>query len=156
MGDKKTNSIGRHRGETTSNGSPDRVTHKVVNDIHRKREALAFQENMEKMMQGTLDVPAFLNAIAPNLIKELVTTSVETEDEKLKTSINQDLLDRAGYGKITKGAVLHQGAIDVSTTKRELVSAVLSLSKKAGIKIKGGHSEVEGDSDIVDVDVEPS
>ncbi len=128
----------------------DAATHKMVNMMEDFKNVERYKKNIEKLMKGTLDVPGFLQAVSPQLLVNLLVTAETTENEKVKTNIHQDLLDRAGHGKITKGAVLHAGVIDADTTKRELVNLAKSMSKKAGFKVKD-ESHVEGDVDVIDV-----
>lgn len=135
--------------QTTPND--DARTNLLVNWIDTQRELDRYQRNLEKLSEGTLDVPGFLKVIAPQMLKKLVYTLETCKDEKLRVGIAQDLLDRAGHGKIQKGAVLHQGVIDINTTKTELVNLVLGLSKKAGVKVKK-ESHVEGDEDFIDAE----
>jgi len=128
----------------------DAATHKMVNMMEDYKHVARYRKNLEKLMKGTLDVPGFLHAVSPQLLMNLLVTAETTENEKIKTDIHKDLLDRAGHGKITKGAVLHAGVIDADTTKRELVNLALSMSKKAGFKVKEV-AHVEGDVDVIDV-----
>lgn len=124
----------------------------LVNAIDDLRLLEAYRESFKKLSKGTMDLPSFLQQLAPDMIKGLLLTAAdEKTTPKLRTQIQQDILDRSGFGKINK-AVNITASVDPTTTKRELVNLILTKAKKAGIKTQ--RKEYEQDSDTT-IDVTP-
>ena len=131
---------------------PDSVEQWMVNSLDRvdliRRHARAF----EKLGEGTMDMPGFLRQLAPDMVFGLLETLSDVKvSQKLKSQIRQDLLDRAGHGKITKAITLN-AAVDPQTTKRELINLIMTKAKIAGVAIQ--RKETEGE-DIIDGDATP-
>lgn len=135
---------------------PDAATDRMVNAIEQIRLVEKYRNAFEKLEKGSSDVPAFLRHLAPEMIMGLLKT-LDHEDAsmRLKTAIQQDLLDRAGYGKITK-ALNVTATVDHTTSKRELVNMIFTKAKKAGIKTRRKDEDEGGGGsdggDVVDVD----
>lgn len=133
---------------------PDAATDRMVNAIEKMRLVQKYEDAFNKIQKGSSDLPAFLRHLAPEMVMGLLRTlDSEEASMKLKTSIQQDILDRAGYGKITK-ALNVTASVDHTTSKRELVNMIFTKAKKAGIKTKR-KDEDEGDSGPV-IDAESS
>lgn len=124
---------------------------RMVCALDEKRALEKYAQQLESLSKGTLNMPGFFKQLSGPMMQKILYTIETTKDEKLRVSAAQDILDRAGHGKISKAVVAHQD-LGFENTKRELINSVMSLAKKAGIKVKE-ESYVEGDGDVVDVDV---
>lgn len=120
---------------------------RVITILEQREYLRKYQSRLDKLASGSLDVPAFLRQLAPEMLQGLLVTAETTKSDNLKTAIQQDILDRAGYGKITKAVHVHQ-PVDHNTTRQELMSLVKSKAREAGIAIKGIKND---DEDIIDV-----
>lgn len=118
---------------------------RMVCALDEKRALERYQKHLEALEQGTLNMPGFLKQLSGPMIRKILYTVETTKDEKLRVSAAQDILDRAGHGKINKSIHAHQD-LGFENTKRELINSVMSLAKKAGIKVKE-EAYVEGDED---------
>lgn len=99
------------------------------------RETLGRHERHIQRLQKTGDVHAFFQDIAPSLALEMMMIATNSESEKLKVEALRDLMDRAGYGKVTKHAVAR---FDASESKDAIISSILGAKKdlgKMGIEI---------------------
>jgi hypothetical protein len=93
-----------------------------------------------------LDVPAFLRQLAPEMLQGLLLTVETTKSDNLKTAIQQDILDRAGYGKVSKAVHVH-APMDHNTTRQELIALVKSKAREAGVQIGNKYENT-----VIDVD----
>jgi len=134
-----------------SNRRHDGEEMRLIAALEQKRYLEKYEKDLEKLGQGTLDLPAFLRQLAPQMIKNLLITSEKTESDKLKVDIAQDLLDRAGYGKVQKHAHMH-GGLDPKATRREIMSMIRSKARKANITINGKVNEKLKD-DVIDATI---
>jgi hypothetical protein len=123
---------------------------RMVRLLDEKATLERYSKQLEKLEQGTLSVPGFLKQLAGPMMQKILYTIETTKDERLKVSAAQDLLDRAGHGKVTKAVVAHHD-MGFKETKRELVNSVITLARKAGIKVKDD-SYVEGDEEVYEVE----
>jgi hypothetical protein len=124
----------------------------MVRLLDERRALERYEKQLAMLEQGTLSIPGFMKQLAGPMMQKILYTIETTKDEKLKVSAAQDLLDRAGHGKVTKAVVAHHD-MGFQETKRELVNSVITLARKAGIKVKD-ESYVEGDEDIIEVQSE--
>lgn len=136
----------------TTKGSRNRYEDFVIRNLDKAAVLKRYEDQIRQLEEGTLKLPGFMKQISIQQTLNLLAIQETTTDAKLATNIAQDLLDRAGYGKISKVAHAHAVA-DMTETKRELVNKALSLAGKAGFKVKK-EKHVEADSDVIDV--EPS
>jgi hypothetical protein len=91
--------------------------------------------NVLDRLERTKDVQGAIQDIAPDVFVDLVILAKEAKGEKVKLAAIQDLLDRAGYGKVTKHAVARFNASD---SKEAIISSILGTKKdlsKIGIEI---------------------
>lgn len=131
---------------------PDAATERMVNAIDKMRLVQKYEDAFNKLTKGASDVPAFLRTLAPEMIMGLLKTlDAEDASARLKTDIQQDLLDRAGYGKITK-ALNVTATVDHTTSKRELVNMIFTKAKKAGIKTKRKEDDDADSGPIIDAE----
>lgn len=133
-----------------NNRSSNTYEEKMVLMLQRKKVYEAalkeFKDPIDKLKKGSLDVPAFLEELAPQMFEELLYTLQTSESEKVRVDVAKDILDRAGYGKINK-AVIGSVRVDRHTAKSELINSIISMAKKTDvIKIK------ENNEDTIDID----
>lgn len=129
--------------------SPDSTEERLIRMLDEKRALEKYEAQIKKLEKGTLDLPGFLKQLSIPMIQKILYTIEVTKDDRLRLTAAQDLLDRAGYGKINKAVVAHSN-LDFRETKRELVNSVITLARKSGIKVKEA-DYVEGDDTVVDV-----
>lgn len=126
----------------------------MIENLQDMEKLHKYRHYLQQLDKGSLDIPGFLKEISKQQLKNLLIISEMSNDEKVKVNIAQDLLDRAGYGKIAKGVVAHSH-MDANTTKRELVNMVMSAARTAGIKVKDDTRSVEDEEDDNIIDVSP-
>lgn len=111
------------------------------------KEALKRYATLLEKLASTGDVNGFFQDIAPETAAALLLQMVDPKTPpKIKAEIRKDMLDRAGYGKVTKHAVAR---FDASASKDEIISRILGSKKdlgKVGIEI----TDDEEDSDIAE------
>jgi hypothetical protein len=128
------------------NWRPDTTEYLMLRHISQMRDFDRYRPFFEKLAKGSLDMPAFLRQLAPELLLGLLGTLNDPDvSEKLKTNIRQDLLDRAGHGKIAK-AINLSGTLDPKTSRRELMNIIMTKAKAAGVVI-----ERKDDENVMDV-----
>lgn len=134
------------KAEKIYNVSPKRVSEQSMIEAYDNQEALTKFATAIEMLEKTKDVGAFLGAVSPKMAIELVCLASNGDNKKVQLSAIQDILDRAGYGKVNKHAVAR---VSVTESKDALISLLLGANnalKAEGIEI------VEDDNDNQDKD----
>lgn len=87
-------------------------------------------------LASTKDVHDFLQGASPEMIAEIFILAKDPETPgKVKLEAARDILDRAGYTKVTKHAIAR---FDATTSKETIISSILGNAKileNAGIEI---------------------
>lgn len=97
--------------------------------IDHKDFLLKFQGQIEKLMDGQLDIHQFLKKISPDMLVQLGQLALSGKNEKTRLTALQDILDRAGYGKVEKHAI---ASIDPALPQEQLISMLEGIGKKTG------------------------
>jgi hypothetical protein len=97
--------------------------------IDHKDFLLKYQDHIEKLMSGKIDVPQFLKIISPDMMVRLGQLALTAKNEKTKLTAMQDILDRAGYSKVEKHAIAN---IDPSIPQEQLIAMLEGIGKKTG------------------------
>lgn len=121
---------GRDDGYHSKNNIEDNIAAAMDN----KNTLLALSEQLQRL-EKTKDVQAFIQDIAADTAVDLAMLAKNGESEKVRLEAIRDILDRAGYGKVTKHAVAR---IDATQSKDTIISTILGAKKdlkKAGIEI---------------------
>ncbi len=107
----------------------------MIEAIDNKNTLIKLAKQIERL-KSTKDVQGFIQDIAPHLALETVTMMLDPgTPSKVRAELLKDMLDRAGYGKVTKHAVAR---FDADTSKDAIISAIMGSKKdlgKAGIEI---------------------
>lgn len=114
----------------TTNGYEARL----VEAIDNKNTLLRLEKTLAKLADSG-DVQGAIQDVSPEMMKELLVLAMSAKAEKVKLAAIQDLLDRAGFGKVTKHAVARFNAND---SKEAIISRILGAKKdlgKVGIEI---------------------
>lgn len=139
---KQTEASDDNRKVTIRGGGADDSYHSVnhIEDniaaaIDNKNTLLKIAGQLDKLVR-TRDVKGFIEDVAPETVVELVTIAHDARTPaKVRLQAIQDLLDRAGYGKVTKHAVAR---LDANASKDEIISAIYGTKKElkqVGIEI---------------------
>lgn len=132
--------------QTTNHGNPTEDA--LIAAIDEKYALKRYQKDIQSLEKGSIDTPTFLKQVSNQMLKKLLYTIETTKDDRLKVNIAQDILDRAGHGKVNKAMVAHSH-VDMNTTKTELINMVMSMGKKAGLPVKDvSHTEGSSDEEI--------
>lgn len=127
---------------------------RIIHMMERAQHFRDYNKQFEKLRQGTMSVPAFIQELSHEATMVLVE-SMRADDPRLAFDAARDVLDRAGHGKLQKVAVAHAN-VDHETSRRELINIIMSSAKKTGIKVKG-EDYAKGlemdDSPIIDVEL---
>lgn len=103
-----------------SNGKEDRL----VRALDMKRTIEKFNDLVEKSQNGQIDVGGFFAGVAPDAAMELAHIALSPDsNEKTRLAAITELLDRAGYSKVSKHAII--GQIDSTSSKRELLASIM-------------------------------
>lgn len=95
--------------------------------IDNKRAVEKLVNWVDKLQNAKTDVQSFFGGLAPEVAIELAAMIFNPKtSEKTKLAAVQDLLDRAGHGKVQKHAL---ATVDASTSKEAILSLI---SGKAG------------------------
>lgn len=106
----------------TRNSTEDRL----IAALDRKRAIERFMEWQEKLESKKTDVMGFFQALAPEVATDLVMMAFDPNvSEKVRLTAQQDILDRAGYGKVNKHAV---AAVDETMPREAIYSIIESVS----------------------------
>lgn len=101
-----------------------------------QRTILTRHADLLNRLAETKDVQGFIQDASPEIAHKLFLMAIEDDTPaKVKLEALRDLLDRAGYGKVTKHAVAR---FDASTSKDAIISQILGAQKdlkNAGIEI---------------------
>lgn len=106
----------------------------LVKMIDEKDAVLSLNKEIRKL-SNTNDVQSFLTEISPTMAIELALLAKASDSEKIKLEAIKDILDRAGFGKVTKHAVAR---FDANSSKEQILAAIMGARKdlsKAGIEI---------------------
>lgn len=103
--------------------------------IDHKNTLLKLQKQLERLSK-TSDVKGFIEDIAPETVLELALLAHDPKTaSKIRLAAIQDILDRAGYNKVTKHAVAR---IDASESKEAIIASIKGAKKElkgVGIEI---------------------
>jgi hypothetical protein len=113
----------------------------IIGAIDMKKTLSKHADWVEKLRAGQIDVSQFLSALSPDVAIELVDIALAGESEKNRLAAMQDILDRAGHGKINKHAI---ASVDPNQPKEQLISLIMGLNKKSKA------IEIEEDDDSED------
>jgi hypothetical protein len=139
---KQTQASDDNRKVTPRGGGSDDSYHSVnhteanmVAAIDNKNTLLKLADQLNKLTR-TRDVKGFIEDIAAETAVELATIAHDAKTPaKVRLQAIQDLLDRAGFGKVTKHAVAR---LDANASKEEILSAIYGTKKElkqVGIEI---------------------
>lgn len=125
---KKKNTVDRTyiaRGDSgfQSNEKEDAI----IEAIDMRRTLTKHADWIEKLRAGHVDVPQFLNGMAPDVAVNLLDLALNGSSDKIKLAAIQDMLDRAGYSKVTKVAA---AVVDPNAPREQLVAMIAGLSSK--------------------------
>lgn len=121
-------------GKEKSSQPVNRQEHAIITAIDNFGAIKKYEKLLVKLAT-TKDVNGFLQDIAPNIAAEMLMLATGDAPEKIKLEAFKDILDRAGYGKVTKHAVAR---FDASSSKDAIISSILGAKKdlgKVGIEI---------------------
>lgn len=128
-----------HMAEKMTRDSQEKYTRnsyedRMIEAMDNKKQILKFMQMVESLEENKLDVQSFFQGMAPQVAKELMFTALsEKTSEKGKIAAMQDVLDRAGYGKITKHAV---ASVDASTSRETILALIAGKAGKIpGVEI---------------------
>ena len=108
-------------------------------------DAKRLNKMVKKMNQGKIDVHGFLQAVSADALLELACLAfTKKANDKTRLTAVLELLDRAGYTKIQKHAIV--GSLDPKASSDELISAIMGM-KASG---QGMNIEIEDDEDDKD------
>ena len=144
---RKLDLLGVGTQETKDPGKQHSYMIKLIEQADALRR---HRKSYEKLMKGTLDVPAYLAELTFDAAAKIAET-IHSSDPKLAFEAAKDVLDRAGHGKTQKIAVGHF-QIDPNSTKRELVNTILTLARNHRMKVKD-EDHVQGmvvDDSVID------
>lgn len=99
---------------------------KMLEALDTRDAIRRFMEWKDKLAANKTDITGFFQGLAPDVAMELVLTAFDKKaSEKTRLTAQQDILDRAGYGKVNKHAVLAKADESQST------DAIMSLMRGA-------------------------
>lgn len=122
------------------------IEDRIAQALDHKQELKRYASLLEKLSK-TGDVNGFFQDVAPETAAAMLLQMTNPHTPaKIKVELMKDILDRAGYGKVTKHAVAR---FDASASKDEIISRILGSKKdlgKVGIEI----TDDEENSDIAE------
>lgn len=125
--------------------SVNTISDSMASVIDHKDFLYESRRHVERLAK-TGDVHAFLQDMAPSFALELAMIAKTSGSEKIKLEAIRDLMDRAGYTKVTKHAVAR---FDASESKDAIISSIRGAEKelsKLGIEIVDeDHEETTGE-----------
>lgn len=135
-----------NQGKYSVNSFEDRM----ADAIDQKRAIERFMEWKEKLATSKTDIMGFLQGLAPEVAVQMMLTCFDPKvSEKTQFAARQDILDRAGYGKVNKHAV---AAVDETSSKE----AIMSLIEGSKDSVKDVIEFIDDEDDESDNDPETS
>lgn len=136
------NRIVQSRAENPSGyHNTNHIEHRIAQALDHKEELKRYAKLLEKLA-NTKDVNGFFQDIAPETAAAMLLQMTNPNTPaKVRAEISKDILDRAGYGKVTKHAVAR---FDASASKEEIISRIIGSKKdlgKVGIEITDDDNE---------------
>jgi hypothetical protein len=117
----------RGGGGDDSYHSKNHIEDNLAVAIDNKNTLLKLQRQLERL-QKTADVKGFIEDIAPDTVVQLAMIAHDANtSEKVRLAAIQDILDRAGYNKVTKTAVAR---IDASESKEAIIASIYGAKKE--------------------------
>lgn len=108
--------------------SRNSIEDRMVDAIDQKRFLTKYADWIEKLQNGEVDVATFIHGVSPDAAIKLVGLAMGHDStDKIKLAALQDLLDRAGFGKVQKLAVAN---VDPSQPKAQLQAMLEGLARK--------------------------
>jgi hypothetical protein len=98
----------------------------IVEAIDNRAVLLKHADWLEKLRTGKADVRSFLNGVSPEVVIRLLYHCYQGA-EKNRLAAIQDLLDRAGFSKLNKHAVV--GSVDPEASKEALIAMLMGADK---------------------------
>lgn len=114
----------------------------IIAEAIDEKEIILKNVQLLERLSRTGDVQGFLQDAAPKVAAKLLITALG-EKSKLSLEAQKDILDRAGYGKVTKHAV---AKFDATSSKEAIISSILGSKKdlnKVGIEITDDDEDIE-------------
>lgn len=103
--------------------------------LYDNREALKRLEPKIDRLHQTKDVGDFIQGVAPGAAVELAAIAFGVGDPKVRLAAIQDLLDRAGHGKVQKHAIASVSAADSRDTLMSIITGGDKTLIASGIEI---------------------
>lgn len=99
----------------------------LIEAIDMRRTLIKHADWIEKVRTGQVDVPQFLNGLAPDVAVNLLDLALNGSSDKVRLAAIQDMLDRAGYSKVQKVAA---AVVDANAPREQLIAMIAGLSSK--------------------------
>lgn len=130
------NRIVHSRSENDSGyHNKNHIEDRIATALDHHKELKKYADLLERL-EKTRDVQGFIQDIAPEVAASMLLMMANpSTPAKVKVEMMKDMLDRAGFGKVTKHAVAR---FDASTSKDAIISSILGSKKdlgKVGIEI---------------------
>lgn len=100
----------------------------IAEAIDMKKTLITHADWITRLREGKIDTSQFIASMSPEVAVKLVDVAFNGESEKNRLAAMQDILDRAGHGKVNKHAIAN---VDPSQPKEQLLSLIMGLNKKS-------------------------
>jgi hypothetical protein len=108
----------------------------IVNSPLFKQYMLKMSEERDK---GVYDITKQLQEVSPSALENIERTMYTAKSETLRFNAAKDLLDRAGYGALSKNVMTISGQVNVEThnmTSEEIKTMLLNRMEKIQTEVK--------------------
>ena len=152
---KKMKAVHRRIAEHAALGLPDKdiatlvgVSPKTVSYTRNSKVVQDYMDILEKAAQGqTVDTLTELRELAPFAARTLEVLMLNPNtDDKIRASVAQDLLDRAGYAPVKKVATAHMNVLDTKD-----IAEIKQRAREAGVMLKSPEPDA---STVQELDIE--
>ena len=113
-------------------GSENLTEDDLIDAIDQARVIEKYAKEIKDLRENKIDMTEFMEKMSVPAMVTLIYAMNSTTSLKDKASIAQDILDRAGHGKINKMAIASR-SFDKKSSEDELISHILGMARGTNI-----------------------